>query len=88
MATRSEVEMFSIEEVKEFISSQLNGVVQEDSLETLQRNRIAGKAFLQLDDEELRELFPLIGERKAIKNLICSYKPKQVSVHVVDVGRE
>lgn len=80
MATYAELERFTIQEVIEFLSQKLamDGVVSEESLESLRQNRVAGKAFLALEEEELRELFPLIGERKAIRSIIDSYKPQQV----------
>lgn len=80
MATYAELERFTIQEVIEFLSHKLamDGVVSEESLESLRQNRVAGKAFLALEEEELRELFPLIGERKAIRSIIDSYKPQQV----------
>ncbi len=56
------MEKFSVQELKEFLSTQLNGEFLGASLDIFERNRVSGKTFLQLDDEELRELFPLIGE--------------------------
>ena len=48
----------------------------DESIEEIRFQRINGKAFLELTDDDLRELFPLIGERKAIQRRISSFKPK------------
>ncbi len=77
MATRAEIEKLNVEKLKDFVSSQLNGEVLENGLESLVRNRVSGKTFFLLDDDELRELFPLIGERKAVRRLINAYNPKK-----------
>lgn len=73
MATRSEIENLTAKELRQLISMRDREIL-EDSLDSLERNRISGKRFLLLEEDELRELFPLVGERKAIKNLIDSYR--------------
>ncbi len=78
MATRAEVEGLSVSELKEYLVGCLNDKVQEESIAVLERNRVSGETFLELDDEDIREMFPLIGERRAIKRAIEDFKPKQV----------
>ncbi len=78
MATRAEFERLNATEVKEFLVDLLHDEVQEESLAVLEDNRVSGKTFFKLDDEDLREIFPLMGERKAIKRTIEEHKPKEV----------
>lgn len=79
MATRAEIESMNVQELKQFVSD--NGDFLQDSLDNLEENRVSGKTFLTLDDDELREMFPRLGERKAFKNLINTYQPKQMKLY-------
>ena len=54
----------------------LKDEVGDKSIEEMRFQRINGKAFLELTDDDLQELFPLIGERKAIRRQINCFKPK------------
>ncbi len=79
MVTRSEIEGFSVAELCDFIAQNLAHV--EDSTEIqreLELNKITGKAFLELTDEDLREMIRPIGDRKALKSLAKSYQPQPV----------
>ena len=78
MATRATVEGLGVCELKEFLTDLLLDEIELETLEALERNRVSGKTFLELDDDDLREMFPLIGERKTIKRTIESFKPKEV----------
>ena len=81
MATRSELERFSIDELCNFVSRKLSDVIEdsEEVIDELRRNKISGKAFLILTDEDLRELIQPIGNRKA---LVDSYRPQIAVVRV------
>lgn len=83
MAVRSEIESLNFNELKEFLSTKLNNEVSQESLNNLETNRVSGKTFFQLDDGELSQLFPLIGERKAVKRLIDEYTIALALVPVV-----
>ena len=71
----SEVTTFSVEELYIFLLRELEDVSSE-SLDTMKTNRISGKIFLNLKESDLKEIIPLLGERKAIKNVIDSFKAK------------
>lgn len=73
MADRSEIESLNANEIKEWLSTKLNNEVSQESLNNLETNRVSGRTFFHLDDGELSQLFPLIGERKAVKRLIDEY---------------
>lgn len=44
--------------------------VSEDAIKEFSTNKISGKALLLVDDSELRELLPTIGDRAIIRNLL------------------
>ena len=41
----------------------------------IKSNKINGKIFLELSENDLKEIISLLGERKAIKAVIDSFKP-------------
>ena len=54
-----------------FLDQQLdNDIVARKAIEEFKENRINGGVFVELTDEELTELVPKIGERKAIRRII------------------
>ena len=57
-----EILTFSCDQLYEWLLPSLKDDVGDEPIEC---QRINGAAFLELSDEDLRELFPLIGERKA-----------------------
>ena len=62
----SDVESLTVEELCDFLSDRgLDGVVK-----ALETNKVGGRAFLALTDEHLKEMFPLVGERIAVKQQI------------------
>ena len=79
MATRGEVLDFSCDQLYVWLVTELKDEVGDETIEELRFQRINGKAFLELTDDDLRELVPLIGERKAIQRRIHSFKPKVFS---------
>ena len=82
MATRSDVERFTVDELCNFVSCKLGEMVEdaEEVVDELRRNKISGKAFLVLTDEDLREMVGPIGDRKALKALVASYTPQASTV--------
>lgn len=80
MATRSEVGSFTVVQLCDFVSRKLQGVVEdaEDLVEELRKNKITGKAFLELTTEDLKEMITPIGDRKALSELKDSYKASTV----------
>ena len=44
--------------------------VHEDVSATFKSNRIGGKVFLKLPDENLKELIPTVGEKALVKELL------------------
>ena len=75
MATRGEILTFSCDQLYEWLLTSLKDEVGDEPIEEIRCQRINGAAFLELS-EDLRELFPLIGERKAAQQQINRFKPK------------
>ena len=78
MATKAAIEDFDVEELCDFVAS--TGNVSEGGLQNFQKNLICGSTFFDLDATDLKELFPLIGDRKAVQKLIVSYHPIKENV--------
>ena len=81
--SRSEVSQFGVEELFSFLLSELETDVSTESLSVLKRNRVNGKIFLDLEESDLKEIIPLLGERKAIKSIIDSFKVKDKVLKIV-----
>ena len=76
MSTKEEIERFSIEELCEFLRKR--NIVCAATLQNLESNRIDGLSFFELSDDDLAELAPPSGDRKAIRRTINSYLPAAV----------
>ena len=57
-------------------STKLGEEVREETLDAIRNNKISGRSFLELTQDDLKELTALIGERKALSRVISSYAPK------------
>ena len=79
MASRPDVSSFTTAQLAEFLAKDGETKLEADSIANLVDNRINGATLLELDESDLRELLPRMGERKVIQRFISSYKPKQVS---------
>ena len=83
MATMLEIQGFSVSELSSFIALKLEGKVDsaESLVAVLNDNKITGKMFLNLRPDELREMIPVIGERKIVKEIIDSFSSTVVCMH-------
>ena len=59
----------SPQEVCSFLLQEVPGL-DEEVLETFQRHKISGAVFLDVTDEYLRELVPLLGDRIRVKKAV------------------
>lgn len=75
MATRAVLEKFNCEELAEFLSVRLGEEISDDSVVALRDNRVNGRTFLELTDDDLRDVIKPLGDRKTLRRLIDSYKP-------------
>ena len=73
--TREEIRRYSVNELHGFLLEKLEGKV--DSVDSIalkfKENKITGSIFLDLTFDDLREILPLIGERKVVKSIVDSF---------------
>ena len=75
MATKAAIKDFEVEELCHFLSS--SGELSEETVDKFRSNRISGNVFFDLDDADLKELLPILGDRKVVQRIIKSYQPNQ-----------
>ena len=82
MATRKDILMFSVPELCEWLYEELKDDVREDciQMQALRSNRVNGRTFLDLTEDDLKELCPLLGERKAVYRIVERLRPEVCSV--------
>ena len=73
-------EAFSPEDVCDYLKSQLPSIDQTVLSRSLE-HKINGDVFLSLNDEYLREISPLLGDRLKLKRIVNSLM-SSVSLHV------
>ena len=64
--------------VKQHISS-----IEDTVLEAIVKHKIDGATFLQLTEEYLREIFPLLDDRLKVKKLVCDLITSEVIIQVI-----
>ena len=79
MVSRAEIQSYSVDDVCSFLAQRVKDL-GEDTLSDFRQNRVSGKAFLELTEDDLREIIKPLGERRLVKRLIDSYKPSAVSL--------
>lgn len=78
MAFRADVLRMSVDGVFEYLTRTLHeDMVARESIEGFRHTKINGKSFLELTNDDLRELLPVLGERKAVNRLIESLRPQE-----------
>jgi len=92
METLEEVSQLSVGEVSSYLARKLDGKVDDaDSVDRIissfADNKISGMLFVTLSTEELKELIPIIGDRKVVKTLIDDLKGRNevttVSAYII-----
>jgi len=64
---------YSCEEVVEFVKKGIP-TISEGVLSAIANNKIDGEIFLEIDEESLREIAPLIGDRAKLKKIIAKLR--------------
>jgi len=72
------LEKFSPEEVRDYVSDELP-FIESSVLDKIVEHKIDGETFLLLNDEYLREIAPLLGDRLKIKKIIVKLLEKDES---------
>lgn len=79
MAGFESFEMFSPSQVCDYLKQEIPTLSQE-VLRKLEEHKVDGEVFLGLNDEYLREVAPLLGDRLKIKRVIRFTLEKSSSV--------
>ena len=57
--------------------------ISDGAISNIKHNLISGANIFDLNNQDLRELFPLVGDRKAVESFLKQYRhPQHVSMHV------
>ena len=73
----SEIAELDVHELKEYLVTHLSEEVEQESVGVIETHKVSRKIFLELDDSDLKEMFPRIGERKAVKGLLEKARQKE-----------
>ena len=73
------IENKDVDELCDFIKDSIPDI-KCDVLENFKRHKVNGEIFAQLDEEYLRELAPLLGDRVRLKKIIsAAFEPASVT---------
>lgn len=64
---KEDVEKYDCQQLSDYL---LSSGIREEVTEAFQANLINGEAFLELSEEDLKELLPVIGDRILIRKLL------------------
>ena len=71
MANDIRISIMSKEELPSYLEQE---GLDTDVIDTLKCNKISSSSFLELSSEDLKELFPIVGDRIAVKKLLEKVK--------------
>ena len=82
MATWANIERYTVDELCDYVSNKWEMSFQDvqEILDELRSNNITGRSFLELTDDELKEMIKPIGDRKALKGILTSYTSQITTV--------
>ena len=87
MASRAEVELLSMTEMADLLKENLPSTADSEIVAAeFLNNHISGAVFLELKDDELRDLVPCLGDRKEVKRIQDRYNEGVVSEPCTDNG--
>ena len=81
MATRDEIKKLSCSELHSHLMDVLGDCVNQSVFDTLKEERVSGRFFLEMGDDEIREITSRLGDRMALKHYINSFKMASTKVH-------
>lgn len=80
MAKASKISDKSVTEFKEHL---LERGVSEDVATHFEKNRVSGRAFMKLKEEDLKELVPLVGDRTEVRSILRECQKVGVLIIIV-----
>ena len=84
METAAEVSKYLVDDL---CDEYLAGKVDQDVIATIRSHKITGAMFLSLDDEQLKELFPTLGDRMSVKHLLKKFTDTVTMVNENDTSK-
>jgi len=69
-----EIQKFTVTELCSWLEGKED--ITEDIISAVETNRVNGKTFVDLSDGDLKELFSVFGDRKAVQRIVESLKPQ------------
>ena len=73
MASFNDIKSFSVDELCNWLEGKED--ITTDTIATMEGNRINGRTFIDLNENDLKEMFPVLGDRKAVERTVKSIKP-------------
>ena len=71
-----QLSMYSVGQLcEEYLVDKLD----EDVIATIKMHKINGSQFLSLEDQQLKELFPLLGERMSVNQVLKGFRKESVA---------
>ena len=70
---KESVQSFTVEELCDYLADQGQ---HQDVVTAVVENRLAGRDFLELTSDHLKELFSVLGTRMSVQRLISSLSPQ------------
>lgn len=65
------MEQYTVSELKEYL---LEKGISEDAVENFEKNEVCGGAFIELTEDDLKELVPLVGVRAAVRAILKEHQ--------------
>ena len=70
----NEIILLSAPELRDWLETKDD--ITEDILDTLETNRVNGRTLIELTENDIKELFPILGDRKAVQRVVDIFKPQ------------
>ena len=84
METAAEVSKYLVDDL---CIEYLAGKVDQDVINTIRSHKITGAMFLSLDNEQLKELFPTLGDRMSVKHLLKKFTDTAMMANENDTSK-
>ena len=70
----NEIILFNAPELRDWLETKDD--ITEDILDTLETDRVNGRTLFELIENDIKEIFPVLGDRKAVQRVVDSLKPQ------------
>ena len=73
MASFNEIKNFSVVDLCNWLEAKED--ITTEIITNMETNRVNGRTFVDLNEADLREMFPALGDRKAVQRIVHSTNP-------------